>query len=120
MQRHQKVLKYVLARKHSRWEESFKKLKHALHKDEKIEARFSPDLDKIRVLKGTMNSITPKSKVLRQYHSFQKKHDKDSVMQLYKDFRQQQQRQKAEDDKRLREDLFRDLHHIIEEAERKK
>ena len=48
MQRHQKVLKYVLARKHSRWEESFKKLKHALHKDEKIEVRFSLDLDKIR------------------------------------------------------------------------
>ena len=67
-----------------------------------------------------MNSITPKSKVFRQHHSFQKKHDKDSVMQLYKDFRQQQQRQKAEDDKRLREDLFRDLRHIIEEAERKK
>ena len=29
-------------------------------------------------------------------------------MQLYKDFRQQQQKQRAEDDKRLREKLFRE------------
>ena len=29
-------------------------------------------------------------------------------MQLYKDFGQQQQKQRAEDDKRLREELFRE------------
>ena len=39
--------KHVLARKHSRREESSKKIKHPLHKDEKTKARFSLDLDKI-------------------------------------------------------------------------
>ena len=56
-----------------------------------------------------------------QYHGLQKKkHDKDSVIQLYKDFQQQQQKQRAEDDKRLREELFRNLYYITQETEREK
>ena len=46
--------------------------------------------------------------MFRQYHGLQKTIIKDSVTQLYKDFRQQQQKQRAEDDKRLREKLFRE------------
>ena len=60
-------------------------------------------------------------KVFSQYHGLQKKkHDKDSVIQLYKDFQQQQQKQRAEDDKRLREELFRNLYYITQETEREK
>ena len=51
---------------------------------------------------------------------YKKKHYKDSVIQLYKDFRQQQQKQRAEDDKRLREELFRNLDYITQETEREK
>ena len=58
----------------------------------------------------TMNSITPSDpKCLGSIVVYKKK-----------DFRQQQQRQRAEDDKRLREDFFRDLDYITEEAEREK
>ena len=56
----------------------------------------------------------------RQYHGLQKMHGKDSVIELYKDFRQQQQKRRAEDDKRLREELFRDLDYIIQGTEREK
>ena len=51
---------------------------------------------------------------------YKKKHYKDSVIQLYKDFRQQQQKQMAEDDKRLGEELFRNLDYITQETEREK
>ena len=43
------------------------------------------------------------SKVFRKYYGLQKIHDNGSVIQLYEDFRQQQQKQRAEDDKRPRE-----------------
>ena len=58
--------------------------------------------------------------MFKQYHGLQKKHDKDSVIQSYKDFRRQQQKQGAEDDKRLKEELFRDLDYITTETEREK
>ena len=70
----------------------------------------------------TMNSITPcdpKCSVSIMVYK-KKKHDKDSVIQLYKDFQQQQQKQRAEDDKRLREELFRNLYYITQETEREK
>ena len=47
MKRRQKILKYikkhVLSRKHSKRGELFKLIKRPLHKDEKVEARFSLD-----------------------------------------------------------------------------
>ena len=66
-----------------------------------------------------MNSITPSGpKCSGNTMVYKKKHDKDSVIQLYEDFRQQQQKQRAEDDKRLREQLLRDLDYITQKAER--
>ena len=68
-----------------------------------------------------MNSITPwHPKCSVSIMVYKKKHYKDSVIQLYKDFRQQQQKQRAEDDKRLRKELFRNLDYITQETEREK
>ena len=88
IQKYKKVLKYVKntsSQESTREEKNvFKKIKHPLHKNEKIEAGFSLYLDKIcECLSGKRYyyefNYSIWSKMFRQYNGFQKKHDKDSV-----------------------------------------
>ena len=58
----------------------------------------------------TMNSITPSGP----------KCSGSSMVDKKNMIKTQQQKQKAEDDKRLREEHFRDLNYITQETERKK
>ena len=69
--------KHVLARKRRRREVCFKKIKHPLHKNEKIEARFPLYLDKIcACLSGERYyyefNYSIWSKLFREYNGLQK------------------------------------------------
>ena len=117
-------------RRHSKRKEILKSIKRPLPKNKKVEARFASGLDETRACLWSLFHLVHycnHASLLHLVQSVQviswftkKKKDENSIIEMNKDFRQHQQKQKAENEKRLWKELSGDLDYIKQEADRKK